>query len=137
MEISRPCNAENILSSTSIGEVFPSDEPHVEDDESNELLKACPKQCATDLLRLLSPNDRMFDTVSPINSSEQSSQISIPFSDVVFDEGVRKAAVGDRTLVDEQTMTFSSEFRKALSESRKPESKKWDQYFVYDLPLER
>jgi hypothetical protein len=130
MEISRTCNADNILSSTSINEVFPSDEPQVEDEESNELLRSCPKQCATDLLLLLPPNDRMFDNVSPINSSEQSSQISIPFSDVVLDEGVTKAAVGDRTQVDEEAMTFSSEFKKALSESRKPQSKKCEQYFV-------
>jgi len=70
--------------------------------------------------------------LSPINGSEQSSQISIPFSDVVLDEGVRKAAVEDRTLGDDEDMTFSSEFKKALSESRNPESKKCGQYFVWN-----
>jgi len=132
MEISTPCHADNILSSTSTREVFLSDEPQFEHAGSAELLKDYPIQCATDLLLLLSPNDLTFDSVSPINGSEQSSQISIPFSDVVLDEGVRKVAVEDRTLGDDEDMTFSSEFKKALSESRNPESKKCGQYFVWD-----
>jgi hypothetical protein len=130
MDISTPCLAENILCATSTNELLLSDEPQVEHAGSAELLKDYPIQCATDLLLLLSPNDRTFDSVSPINGSEQSSQISIPFSDVVLDEGVRKAAVEDRTLGDDEDMTFSSEFKRALSESRNPESKKCGQYFV-------
>lgn len=130
MEISTPCYADNILSSTSTREVFLSNEPQFEHAGSAKLLKDYPIQCATDLLLLLSPNDRTFDSLSPINGSEQSSQISIPFSDVVLDEGVRKVAVEDRTLGDDEDMTFSSEFKKALSESRNPESKKYGQYFV-------
>ena len=132
MEISKPCLAEHILSATSTSEHLLSDEPQVEHARSAELLKDYPIQCATDLLLLLSPNDRTFDSVSPINGSEQSSQISIPFSDVVLDEGVRKVAVEDRTLGDDEDMTFSSEFKRALSESRNPESKKCGQYFVWN-----
>lgn len=132
MEISTPRHADNILPSTSASEVLLSDAPQIEHAGSAELLKDYPIQCATDLLLLLSSNDRIFDSVSPINGSEQSSQISIPFSDAVLDEGVRKAAVEDRTLGDDEDMTFSSEFKKALSESRNPESKKCDQYFVWN-----
>jgi len=130
MDISTPCLADNIVSSTSTSEALLSDERQVEHAGSAELLKDYPMQCATDLLLLLPPNDRTFDSVSPINGSEQSSQISVPFSDVVLDEGIRKAAVEDRTLGDDEDMTFSSEFKKALSESRNPESKKCGQYFV-------
>lgn len=132
MEISTPRQADNILSSTSTSEVLLSEEPQVEDAGSAELLKDYPIQCATDFLLLLSPNDHTFDSVSTINGSEQSSQISIPFSDVALDEGVRRAAVEDRTMGDDEDMTFSSEFKKALSESRNPESKKRDQYFVWN-----
>jgi len=132
MDTSTPCLADNILSSTSTSEILLPDEPQVEQAGSAELLKDYPIQCATDLLLLLSPNDRTFDSVSPINGSEQSSQISIPFSDVVLDEGVRKAAFEDQTLGDNEDMTFSSEFRKALLESRNPKSKKCDQYFVWN-----
>jgi hypothetical protein len=131
MEASTSLQPDTILSPASIRDVLPSDEPQVEDEENKDLLRVYPKQCATDLLLLLSPDDRMFDSVSPINSSEQSSQISIPFSDVVLEEGVRKACVGDRILVDEEAMAFSSEFRKALLESRNEESKECDQYFVW------
>jgi hypothetical protein len=130
MDISTPCLADNILSSTSTNEALFSDERQVEHAGSAELLNDYPIQCATDLLLLLPPNDRTFDSVSPINGSEQSSQISVPFSDVVLDEGVRKPAVENRTLGDDEDMTFSSEFKNALSESRNPESKKYGQYFV-------
>jgi hypothetical protein len=132
MEISTPCHADSILPSTSACEILLSDEPQIEHAGSADLSKEYPVQCATDLLLLLSPNDRTFDSVSPIDGSEQSSQISIPFSDAVLDEGVRKAAASDRTLDDDEDMTFSSEFKKALSESRSPESKKCDQSFVWN-----
>jgi hypothetical protein len=132
MQISTPCHADSILPSASACEVLLSDKPQIEHAGSAELSKEYPLQCATDLLLLLSPNDRTFDSLSPINGSEQSSQISIPFSDAVLDEGVRKAAVSDRTLGDDEDMTFSSEFKKALLESWSPEGKKCDQYFVWN-----
>ena len=132
MEMSTPCHADNIFPSTSTSEVLLTVEPQFEKAVSAELFKDYPIQCATDWLLLLSANDRTFDSVSPINDSEQSSQISIPFSDVVLDEGIRKAAVKDRKLGDDEDMTFSSEFKKALSESRNPESKKCDEHFVWN-----
>jgi hypothetical protein len=114
-----PRCAESRLSRAAVSDICPSDELQPEEEAGSELLRCGKMQCATDLLVLLSPSDRVFDTVSPLNGSDQSSQISIPFSDVAEDECLRKASARDRTWVNEEAMAFSFEFKKAVTESSK------------------
>jgi hypothetical protein len=80
-------------------------------------------QCATDLLVLLTAEDHVFDTTSSLTGSDQSSQLSMPFSDVAEDDCLRNASARHRPSVDGEAMAFSSEFKKALTESRDPASK--------------
>jgi hypothetical protein len=80
-------------------------------------------RCATDLLVLLSASDCVFDNTSSLIGSDQSSQLSMPFSDVAEDECLRNASTMHRTSVDGEVMAFSSEFKRALIEARGPTSK--------------
>jgi hypothetical protein len=101
----------------------PPNSLHPEQEAGKEVPRYGEMQCATDLLVLLTAEDPVFDTVSSLTGSDQSSQLSLPFSDVAEDDCFRNASARHRTSVDGEVMAFSSEFKKALMESRDPASK--------------
>jgi hypothetical protein len=71
------------------------------------MLRCGPIQCATDLLLF---RDGSF---SPLNSSDSSSHISLPFSD----ECLRKASARDRTVAIQEPTATSPEFKTFMAES--------------------
>lgn len=123
MNASSHYRADSRLSQATVSNFCPSDVLQFEEEAGSDVPRCGKMQCATDLLVLLPASDRVFDTVSPLNGSDQSSQVSLPFSDVAEDECLRKASARNRKPVDEEVMEFSSEFKRALKESRGPASK--------------
>lgn len=123
MDASTPRRADCRLSPVTVSDFYAPDVLEAEEEADSEVPRCGKLQCATDLLVFLPASDRVFDTVSPLNGSDQSSQVSIPFSDVAEDECLRKVSARNRTSVDGEVMAFSSEFKQALMESRGPASK--------------
>lgn len=123
MDASTPRRADCRLSPATVSDFNAPDMLQAEEEAGSKVPGCDILQCATDLLVLLPASDRVFDTVSPLNGSDQSSQVSIPFSDVAEDECLRRVSARNRTSVDGEVMAFSSEFKKALTESRDPASK--------------
>jgi hypothetical protein len=121
-----PCTrrlADSRLPPATVNNVCPPDSLHPEQEAGKEIPRYGEMQCATDLLVLLTTEDHVFDTVSSLTGSDQSSQLSMPFSDVAEDDCLSNVSAGHRTSVDGEVMAFSSEFKKALMESRDPASK--------------
>lgn len=107
METSTPRYGDRLLTPISISDLLsPLDELRSP--------TSTPLQSAADLLVLLSPSDRVFES-SP-STSDLSSIISIPFSDPVPAEYLRKEAARAQRLVNEELMTFSPEYKRAMVE---------------------
>ena len=113
METSTPRHGDSLLTPSSMSDLLsPLDEL-----ESS----SPPLQSAADLLILLSPSDHVFESSPSI--SDLSSIISIPFSDPVPDECMRKEVARDQRLVREELMAFSSEYQRAMAEIKEEKRK--------------